>query len=102
MKTEPEPTKHTNQIKMPSPSYSAQEKAQAVLAVWTEKARPADIARQLSIDWITLNQWEVRAMEGMHQALKSRVNLASGESLSPRLQALLSERQQQSDSRMSI
>lgn len=104
MNKEPDSSKQTNQIKMaarvrrkrlPSPSYSAQEKAQAVLAVWTEKARPADIARQLSVNWITLNQWQDRAMEGMLQALESRVNLASGEALSPRLQALLSKRQQQ-------
>lgn len=32
-------------------------------------------------------------MEGMLQALESRVNLAKGEALSPRLQALLSNRQ---------
>ena len=32
-------------------------------------------------------------MEGMLQALESRVNLARGEALSPRLQALLSNRQ---------
>ena len=65
-----------------------------MLAVWTEKARPAEISRQLSINWITLSQWQDRAMEGMLQALESRVNLANGEALSPRLQALLSKRQQ--------
>ena len=32
-------------------------------------------------------------MEGMLQALESRVNLARGEALSPRLQALLNHRQ---------
>jgi transposase-like protein len=85
----------------PSPHYSAQEKVQAVLAVWTEKARPAEISRQLSINWITLSQWQDRAMEGMLQALESRVNLANGEALSPRLQALLSRRQQQPASRLS-
>lgn len=34
-------------------------------------------------------------MEGMLQALESRVNLAKGEALSPRLQALLLKRQRQ-------
>jgi transposase-like protein len=78
----------------PSPSYSAQEKAQAVLAVWTERARPAQICQQLSINPISFHQWQERAMEGMLQALESRVNLAGGEALSPRLQRLLAKRQQ--------
>ena len=61
--------------------------------MWTEKARPAEICRQLSINWVTFNQWQDRAMEGMLQALESRLNLASGEALSPRLQQLLNRRQ---------
>lgn len=42
---------------------------------------------------MTFNQWQQRAMEGMLQALESRVNLTKGEALSPRLQALLQHRQ---------
>jgi hypothetical protein len=42
---------------------------------------------------MTFNHWQQRAMEGMLQALESRVNLARGEALSPRLQALLQHRQ---------
>jgi transposase-like protein len=86
-------TTKTRRKRMPAPAYSAPEKAQAVLAVWTEKARPAEICRQLSINWITFSQWQQRAMEGMLQALESRVNLANGEALSPRLQHLLNSRQ---------
>jgi transposase-like protein len=86
-------TKKPRKKRTPSPIYSAQEKAQAVLAVWTEKARPAEICRQLKVNWITFSQWQDRAMEGMLQALESRVNLASGEALSPRLQQLLDKRQ---------
>ena len=41
----------------------------------------------------TIQHWQRRAMEGMLQALESRINLAKGEALSPRLQALLSNRQ---------
>ena len=77
----------------PAPSYSAEEKAQAVLAVWTDRARPAEICRQLGITWISFSQWQERAMEGMLQALQGRVNLANGQALSPRLQALLQKRQ---------
>jgi len=47
----------------------------------------------LNINWITFNHWQQRAMEGMLQALESRVNLSKGEALSPRLQALLQHRQ---------
>jgi len=79
--------------RQPCPTYSAQEKAQAILAVWTERCKPAEVCRQMKVNWITLNYWQQRAMEGMLQALESRVNLARGEALSPRLQALLLNRQ---------
>lgn len=72
-------------------NLSATQKAQAVLAVWTEKARPAEVCRQLSINWITFSQWQRRAMEGMLQALEPHVNLSEG--LSPRLQQLLQKQQ---------
>ena len=76
------------------PAYPAAEKVQAVLAVWTERCKPAEVCRQLGINWITFNHWQSRAMEGMLQALENRVNLAKGQALSPRLQALLQHRQQ--------
>jgi transposase-like protein len=78
----------------PSHHVSAADKAQAVLAVWTERARPAEVCRQLGVNPITFSQWQERAMEGMLQALESRVNLAAGQCLSPRLQTLLAKRYQ--------
>lgn len=77
----------------PTPPHSAPDKVQAVLAVWTERCKPAEVCRQLNINWVTFNQWQQRAMEGMLQALETRVNLTKGEALSPRLQALLQHRQ---------
>ena len=74
------------------PNYSAQDKAQAVLSVWTERASASEVCRQLHVSWITVQQWQERAMEGMLQALEPRVNLAKGAALSPRLQALLAKR----------
>ena len=56
----------------------------------------------MKIPWITFNHWQRRAMEGMLQALESRVNLAKGEALSPRLQALLLNRQRQSSTQKII
>lgn len=88
------PTDKTERKKRtPAPLHSAPDKVQAVLAVWTERCKPVDVCRQLNINWITFNHWQRRAMEGMLQALESRVNLTKGEALSPRLQALLQSRQ---------
>jgi len=75
------------------PSYTAQEKAEAILRVWTERCSGSEICRELRINWTTLEQWQQRAMEGMLQALEPRINLAKGAALSPRLVALLQKRQ---------
>ena len=61
--------------------------------MWTERCKPAEVCREMNVNWMTFNHWQQRAMEGMLQALESRVNLARGEVLSPRLQALLLNRQ---------
>lgn len=53
----------------------------------------------MKVNWMTFNQWQQRAMEGMLQALESRVNLARGEALSPRLQTLLLNRQKTMNTR---
>ena len=88
-KTNSEPKRKRN----PSPVFSAMEKCQAVLSIWTERAKPADIFREMKINWMHLKHWQDRAMEGMLQALESRVNLADGAALSPRLKSLLQKRQ---------
>ena len=63
---------------------TAAEKAQAVLAIWTERVKPAEVMRTMGINYVTLQQWQERGMEGMLQALESRTNLADGAALSPR------------------
>ena len=73
--------------------HTAAEKTQAVLAVWTERVKPAMVMKSLGISYLTLQQWQDRAMEGMLQALESRMNLTDGGALSPRLKALLEKRQ---------
>ncbi len=79
--------------RQPGVQHTAQEKAQAVLAVWTERVKPATVMRTMGINYVQLQQWQDRAMEGMLQALESRVNLSDGAALSPRLRALLQKRQ---------
>ncbi len=73
--------------------YPAAEKVQAVLAVWTDRVKPAEVMRMMDVSYLTLQQWQERAMEGMLQALEARVNLTDGAALSPRLKALLQKRQ---------
>ena len=97
-KTPKTPSPKTKSSKRPARrerlSLTATQKAQAVLAVWTEKARPAEVCRQLQINWVTFHQWQKRAMEGMLQALEPHVNLSEG--LNPRLQQLLHKQQRHS------
>ena len=73
--------------------HTAQEKCRAVLSLWTERQKPAEVCREMGVGWSLLSQWQERAMEGMLQALESRTNLADGAALSPRLRALLQKRQ---------
>jgi len=85
--------KTSRRKRSPSPSYSALEKVQAVLAVWTDRCKPVEACRQMRVNWVTFQQWQDRALEGMLQALERRVNLNQGAALSPRLQLLLRKQQ---------
>lgn len=75
--------------------HTAEERAQAVLAIWTDRVKIVEVVRMMGVTYSTLNQWQERAMEGMLQALEPRVNLANGAALSPRIRALLDRKQQQ-------
>ena len=75
--------------------HTASEKAQAVLAIWTERVKTTEVMKTMGVTYMMLQQWQERAMEGMLQALEPRVNLADGAVLSPRIRALLDKRQQQ-------
>jgi len=92
-KNSPTTSNPSRRPRQPVPAYPANEKVQAVLAVWTDRCKAAEVCRQLKINFMTFQHWQRRAMEGMLQALESRVNLSKGQVLSPRLQALLASRQ---------
>lgn len=77
----------------PSPVFSAVEKCQAVLSIWTERMKPADVCREMKVSWMHIKHWQDRALEGMMQALETRSGLAGGSALSPRLRVLLEKRQ---------
>jgi len=56
--------------------HSAREKAEAVLAGWTERRRPSEICREMRITATLLSQWQERAMEGILTALEPRTRSA--------------------------
>jgi transposase-like protein len=92
MSTEPKPTKETKRNpKEPKVVYSAQQRAQAVLAVWTERRRPGQVCRQMGITATLLAQWQERAMAGMLQALQPRraPETQTGPALALRLEKML-------------
>jgi hypothetical protein len=73
-------------------NYGAMEKCKAVLSIWTERRKPSEVCREMTIPWMVLSQWQKRAMEGMLQALEPRVRLENGSALSPRLLAMLEKK----------
>lgn len=52
--------------------YSAQEKAQAVLALWSGRRNPSALTKELGVPWAILNGWEKRALSGMLTGLDPR------------------------------
>jgi hypothetical protein len=64
---------------------------QAVLAVWTERRRPAEVCRELAITEKVLSHWEQRALSGMLKALESQTRREGGPALSPKLERLLAQ-----------
>jgi transposase-like protein len=77
-------------------SHTAEEKCRAVLSVWTERRKPAEVCRELGVAWTILNQWQERAMEGMLLALRPRVPVAEKTvALNARLAVLLERKSQE-------
>jgi hypothetical protein len=74
--------------------HTAQEKCQAVLALWTERRKPGEVCREMGVAWGVLQQWQDRAMEGMLLALQPRLQVERGVALSPRLAVLLEKKSQ--------
>jgi uncharacterized protein YbaP (TraB family) len=70
---------------------TAPQRVQAVLAIWTERRRPAEICRELAITPKVLSQWETRALAGMLQALELETRRDAGPALSPKLERLLAQ-----------
>lgn len=71
--------------------YNAQQRVQAVLSIWSERRRPGEVCRELSISSAVLWAWEKRALAAMLKALDSQARLEPGPALSPKLERLLAQ-----------
>ena len=94
----------TNEIKPKKETkvYNAHQRAQAVLAIWTERRRPAEICRQMGVNSTLLLQWEQRAMAGMLEALQPRCRAEQqmGPALTGKLERLLARQTLMTDGKM--
>ena len=80
--------------------FTAQQRVQAVLAIWTERRRPVEVCRELAITDKVLSQWEKRALCGMLKALEAQTRLEAGPALSPKLERLLAQQAVRQTGRM--
>ncbi len=89
----------TKAKKEPLP-YNAQQRAQAVLSIWSERRRPGEVCQDLGISPAVLSTWEKRALAAMLKALDSQTRLEAGPVLSPKLERLLARQAFQQKGRM--
>jgi hypothetical protein len=89
----PEATAGAVPRKRRSRVYSAKEKAQAVLALWSGRRNTSALTKELEVQWTLINTWEKRALAGMLTALDPTWQQAEAAplSLSPRLEKLLGQ-----------
>jgi transposase-like protein len=70
--------------------FSSEVKTRAVLEVWTESRKPAQIARELEISTTQLDLWSKRAMKAVLAAMEPREGDPGKEpTLSPRMERLI-------------
>ncbi len=73
-------------------TYSAKEKSQAVLSLWSGRRSAASLMKAMDVPWALLNHWEKRALTGMLSALDpSWQQNAQSSTLSPRVERLLQQ-----------
>lgn len=81
--------------------HSARERVEAVLAVWTERRRPAEVCRGLGVAEVVLQQWQDRALKGMLDALEPKgTGTGRGPMLPARLEKQLSRQTAERAGRM--
>jgi transposase-like protein len=80
--------------------YSAQQKVQAVLSIWSERRHVREVCRELTIHPSLLYAWERRALQAMLKALEPARSQDRGPALSPKLERLLVRQALQQKGRM--
>ncbi|WP_420798236.1 transposase [Lentisphaera araneosa] len=70
--------------------FTAQEKTEAVLSIWTESSSQSEICRNLGVNANSLQRWQDQAMEAILKAMEPARKEAKQNTLSPRLEKLLS------------
>ena len=80
--------------------YNPQQRAQAVLSIWSERRRPREVCQELGIRPGVLMHWEKRALAAMLKALESETRLEPGPPLSPKLERLLARQALQQKGRL--
>ena len=83
-------------------THSAQQKCQAVLAVWTGRRRHAEICQEFDVSLNRLQAWQEQAMESMLKAFEPRLRRQEdrGPILADPLRRMLERKQALLDSRM--
>ena len=89
-----------SRAKKESLPYNAQQRVQAVLSLWTERRRPAQVCQELAISPKVLAHWEERALAGMLTALEARTRREPGPALSPKLERLVARQAAQQKGRL--
>jgi hypothetical protein len=89
-----------SRAKQESLPYNAQQRVQAVLSLWTERRRPAEVCQELAISPKVLAHWEERALAGMLTALEARTRREPGPALSPKLERLVARQAAQQKGRL--
>ena len=76
----------------PGKVFTAKEKAQAVLSVWSGRRKPSAVSKVLGVNWAILNMWEKMAIVGILKALgaeEQELAAQQGLNLGSRLERLL-------------
>lgn len=73
-------------------SFTAAQKCQAVLQLWSQSRSMSELARELQISYTTLDKWQTAAMAAMMKELAPKTPTPGSreQNLNPRLQKLLS------------
>ncbi len=80
--------------------YNAQQRAQAVLSIWSERRGTREVCQELGIHPSALYAWEKRALQAMLEALEPARRPEPGPALSPKLERLLARQALQQKGRM--